>query len=59
MGGDDFAAAGLGTAEVGAEAGSPGFFSGKIAGSRQGEKNFITDKTQEAFAGGGRHAGLG
>ncbi len=59
MGGDDFAAAGFGAAEVGAEPGGPIFRPGQIAGGLHGKKNFVTDKTQESFAGGGGHVGLG
>ncbi len=59
VGGDDFAATGFCAAEICAKTRGPVSPPGKITGGRHGEKHFVTDKTQQAFAGGGRHFGLG
>ncbi len=59
MGGDDFAAAGGGAADVGAETGGPIFGCGRPAGGLHGKKNFIPDKTQAVFAGRRGHGWIG
>src|ERR1017187_6824544 len=46
VGGDDFAAAGIGAAEVGAQAGGPVFLSGQLFGVPHGETNFVAGKAQ-------------
>ena len=55
VGGDDFAASDIGAAEIGAETRrvfglGAGFFF-----CAQREKDFVSDETQQAFAGGGGH----
>ena len=48
VGGDDFAAARGGAAEIGAQQGAPG---GERTGAAQGEPDAVADEAQEAFAG--------
>jgi hypothetical protein len=54
VGGNDFAAAGGGAAEIGPEEGAEIFLPGRILRA-QGEDDFVADKAQKAFAGGGGH----
>ena len=57
VGGNDFAAARGGAAEIGAQAGATVFCAAEFF-RRGGEKDFIADETQQAFAGGRSHDGM-
>jgi hypothetical protein len=59
VGGNDFAAAGGGAAEVGAQQRATVFCGGGRFPRAADETDFIADETQEAFAGRGRHDGMG